>query len=345
MPLGLRDARARARTLASAAGLVFAMRSGRAGAAELELTWSAPSGCPSRQAIVDATQARLGVRQLDASPELVVVDGTVSPRDGGFVIALVLKDGSGHDVGVREVRVEADHCSAVEGPAALMLAIIVTTRSRAVPPDHPPEPEEGSPPALPAPPAPGRSAAMETSPSRANGRASAHRPRVSLGAAGTASLGLLPTAGLGAALRATYTPASLVVVGLQTTFELGSFVPTANGGVGFQFMGASALAGLQAMRTSRFELILTAAVGAGVVRTAPTGFGVVHTNANPTALAGPGVLIRTRLTPRLFAEVFPGIDVVLVRDRFQIRDGERREIHRPEPFAARLSLGLAYEFP
>ncbi|RYG64938.1 hypothetical protein EON77_19135 [bacterium] len=81
---------------------------------------------------------------------------------------------------------------------------------------------------------------------------------------------------------------------------------------------------------------------AGAIRTSSTGFAVARSEASAAVLAGPGVLIRAKLAPHLFAEALPEIDGILIRDQFRIRDGEKLDIHRPAPFGARLSLGFGY---
>ncbi|MDF2692922.1 MAG: hypothetical protein K0S65_1305, partial [Labilithrix sp.] len=229
------------------------------------------------------------------------IHGTVTPERSGFVISLVLKDNAGHAVGDRQVNVEGPSCKAVEGPTALLLAIMIAERPRVAPdtaPHEPPSPAPLEPPAGPAPqrsettsPAPGRVAPPPSTP-----------PRVSLGVAGMTSLGLLPNVGLGVALRATYAPSPLVLFGLEASFEAGGVVRAGTGEVGFHLVGGSAAAGIRALRVGPAELMLTVAVRGGAILVQPSSFAVAHSQVGTAALAGPGVLVRAKLGPRLFVE-------------------------------------------
>jgi hypothetical protein len=326
-----------------AAGLILMSWASRAEATEFELAWSAPAGCPSRLEIIEATRARLREAPSEEPPQ-VFIHGTVTPERSGFVISLVLKDNAGHAVGERQVNVEGPSCKAVKGPTALLLAIMIAERPRVAPdtaPQEPPSPPP--PPEPPAGPAPQRSETTLPAPGRAAPPPSTMPPRVSLGVAGMTSLGLLPNVGLGVALRATYAPSPLLLFALESSFEAGGVVRAGTGEVGFHLVGGSAAAGIRALRVGPAELMLTLAVRAGAILVQPSGFAVAHSQVGTAALAGPGVLVRAKLGPRLFVEAWPEIDAVFVRDRFQIHDGETFEIHRPSHFAGRLSLGLGYE--
>ncbi len=345
--------------VASALGLLASTRSAGAAGSDFELAWSAPEGCPSRQEIVDAARARLTESRRPAGPPDFFVQGTVTAELGGFLITLALKDELGRAGGEREVRVEGTQCKAVKEPAALLLALIIATRPRAesgnspaplpeapLPEDAPAAPshvESGDAPSPP--PTTHPPAAVRAEPSAPAARSSGVPPsRVSIAAAGVASLGLLPDAGVGGAIRATYARGSLLFVGLEASFEAGGSVRAGTGEVGFQFFGASALVGLPVLRTSHVEIVLAAQLRAGAIRTEPTGFAILRREVTTAALAGPVVLIRTKLAPNVFAEALPEIDAILIRDHFRIRDGDKLDVHRPAPIGARLSLGLAYEF-
>jgi hypothetical protein len=359
----LSGARARAWGLGSVVALVAAAWPGRANGAPFELAWSAPAGCPSREEIVEATRARLGESPSEAPPELFV-QGTVRPGPGGFVVTLALEDASGHALGERDVRVEEQSCKAVKKPASLVLAMMIAvarphveeqgdagTRPRveeqgeAVAQPRPGSSQEQpeTPPASvgavnpPAPPAPHALAPLPS--------AVPHPPRLLIGAGGVASLGVLPTAGVGFALRGMVAPGSTLLVGLEASFEAGGSVRVGGGEVGFQLFSASTRVGLPVLRTTRFELIPTLGARGALLRTSPTGFTVVKDEVRTTMLAGPGVLVRVRLGPHLFAEALPEIEAVLVRDRLRTLDVDKLyHVHRAGPFDARLSLGVGYEF-
>lgn len=328
--------------MAGIAGLVVASCSSLANAAPFDLAWSAPAGCPSREAIVDATQARLG-ETSHAAPELFV-QGTVTATSGGFVVTLALRDATGNAAGEREVRVEGESCKAIEEPASLVLAMMIAVaRPRVEASSHPQERSEEAPAHVPAIETP---TARPPGPVRPSAPAASPHPLFSLTAAGVTSLGVLPVAGFGVALRATCAPVSKLLLGLETSFEAGGTVRAGGGEVGFQLLSTSALIGVRVVRDERFELGLMALARVGWIRTLPTGFAVVQHETRTAVLAGPGVLARVRLSPHVFLEALPAVEVVFVRDRFQIRDGSKLySVHRAAPVEARLSLGLGFDLP
>jgi hypothetical protein len=325
----------------TAAWFLFTPCTAHAEPTAFELAWSAPAECPSGKEIVDATRARLGASRSD-EPAAILVQGTVTPEDGGFLVALAMKDTSGNPVGRRQVRVEGPSCSAVADATALVLAMIIAARPRGpAPVPRPDAPSPSSGPVdseLPAPPPP--------PPQRPEAPPLPPPPRrLVLGAAALVSRGVLPSMGAGIALRATYAPVPLFLLGIEASFEAGGSVQDATSEVRFMFAGGSALAGIQVVRGARVELILTLNARAGAIRTSGTGFRSMQDGMRAIALVGPGVLLRAKLASSLFVEALPQVEAVLVRDRFHIRDGESvYPIHRPAPVAGRFSLGIAYEF-
>ncbi len=339
-------ARIRAWMVTGGLGLAVASWPSSAEAADFDLAWSAPAGCPSRLDILAATRARLPESAPTGAPP-VFIQGTVTPERGGFGISLALKDGSGDPIGERHVNVEGENCRAVEGPTALLLAIMIAERPAAedapgpeqAPPAEPPPPSSPSAPAPPPSPPLSEPAAPPAVPVAPGPRST----RFSFGVAGVTSFGVLPGTGLGAALRATYAPGTLVLFGLEAGFDAGGAVHAGSGDVRFQLVSGAAFAGLRARENASAELILTVAARAGAVLVQPSNYAVVHSPVGTAALGGPGVLVRLRFARRLFVDVWPEIDAVFARDRFWIRDGETFEIHRSSLVAGRLSLGLAYE--
>ncbi len=333
-----------------AVGLVVASWPAPANGAPFDLVWSAPAGCPSREVIVAATQASLGESPSEASPELFV-QGAVRAVGGGFVVKLGLKDASGRALGEREVRVGPPSCEAIEEPVSLVLAMMIAVaRPRLEERGDSAERAETPPPSTPAPASVrGPSSTPAPPPSTP---APAARPsaeplphRLVVGAAGVGSLGVLPNVGRGFAIRAMYSPRSIVLVGLEASFEACGSVRVESGEVGFQLFAASARVGVAALRTARFELIPTAGVRAGASRSIPTGFSVVKDETRASLLAGTGALARVELAPHIFAEILPELEVALIRDRLQIRHGAKLySVHRASLFGARVSLGLGYEF-
>jgi hypothetical protein len=343
--------------LGSRTALAVALWPAAANGAPFDLSWSAPDGCPSRQEMIEATQARLGESPSDVPPELLV-QGTVRADDRGFVVTLAMKDASGEAVGERSVRVERQSCKEVAKPTSVVLAMMIAVaRPRVAPeeradsedlaePDDLAEPEdlaEPPPATVPTPPTPPAAAARRAPPPSSSPPQSSLR--LLLDAAAVGSRGVLPTVGVGFALRAMYAPSS-IVFGVEASVEDGGAVRVGTGSVGFQLFGGSTRVGLTILRTARFELIPTVGARLAFIRSAPTGYRVVHDEIRATMLAGPGVLARLKITPSLFVALLPELEGVLFRDRFQIRRGDELfRVHRPSAFAARLSLGAGFEFP
>jgi hypothetical protein len=308
--------------------------------APFELAWSAPEGCPSHDEIVEATLGRLGVARSDASPELFV-RGTVVADGGGFVVTLALADASGHSIGEREVRAEQPTCQAIKEPAALVLAMMIAV-ARVDEHHEPAETVEVTPRPTSTQPRP------STPPTTTPYSVTSYPQRLLLGAMGVGSIGILPEPGIGLALRATYAPKSNAVgleFSLETTFETSSAVRAAGGVIGFQLFTASVRMGLSALRTTIFDLVPTLSAREALIRTSPAGFTAVRNQLRSTPLLGAGLVIRAQIRPHFFMEALPEVEGVLLRDRFQIRDGDKLyHIHRAGPIEGRFSLGVGYEF-
>jgi len=343
---------ARVRALVSGVGLVLASWSWSkaAYAAPFELVWSAPAGCPSRDEIMEATRARLGEPRSAATPELLV-EGTVSESNEGFSVTLVMNDASGRRIGQRQVRVESRTCKEVEGPTSLVLAMMIAVarpriEAPASPDDHVETPPSGAAP-------PEREVARlppAAAPSRPPAPAPAAEPRprthrLLIGAAAVASRGALPTTAGGFAVRAFYSPSSIVLFGLEASAETSGSVRAGAGEVGFSMFGASARVGLSVFSASRFELIPTLGARLAFIHNTPRGFQAVHQQVRPTILAGPGVLVRVEVARSLFVEALPEIEGIFHREGFLIReDGKLYHVHRPSALEGRLSVGVGYEF-
>lgn len=342
-------AHARVRALASGIGLVFASWSTAADGAPFELVWSAPAGCPSHDEIMEATRARLGESPTGATPELFV-EGTVTESSEGFSVKLAMNDASGRRIGQRQVRVESHACKDIEHSTSLVLAMMIAvarprTEAPATPNDHVEPPASGAAPPgrdlvrrPPAPPPSRPPAPAASGPGR--------RPRrVLIGAAGVASRGVLPTTAGGFAVRALYSPRSIMLFGLEASAETSGSVRAGVGEVGFAVFGASTFVGVPVLETSRFELVPTLGVRLALIHTTPRGFQAVHHQVRPTILAGPGVLVRVEVARSLFVEALPQIEGIFIREGVRIRqDDKLYPVHVPSTLEGRLSVGVAYEF-
>ena len=156
---------------------------------------------------------------------------------------------------------------------------------------------------------------------------------------------MLPTTAGGFAVRAYYSPSSIVLFGLEAHAETSGSVRAGAGEVRFAMFGASARVGLSALRSSRFELIPTLGARLGLIHNSPRGFQAVHQQVRPTVLAGPGVLVRVEVARSLFVEALPEIEGIFHREGFSIReDAKLYHVHRPSAVEGRLSVGIGYEF-
>ena len=313
-----------------------------ANAAPFDLAWTAPAGCPSRDEMIDATYARLGEHRSDAPPQLFV-DGVVAERSGGFTITLSMKDASGRAAGERELPVDRPSCKEIVEPTALVLAMMIAvagSRDEAV--AEPAAERPSPPPTATEPPPKPRAKSPLRSPGAAHERSS---HRVLLGAAGVGSRGVLPSTGLGFALRALYTPGAGVLFGVEASVEQASSSVRAGAGeIGFRMFGAQGRVGLSVLRSPRFEIVPLIGARLAVVENMPRGFEVTRSRTWTTILAGPGVLVRAHLGSSVFVELLGDVEGVFVRDRFQARsEGKLYNIHEPSAVAGRAALGLGFE--
>ena len=347
-------ARVRAWAVASAVGLVAVGWSPAVEAAPFELEWSAPEGCPTREAILDTTYARLGKARADDPPGLFV-RGDVAAVDRGFTVTLVLEDVTGRSVGERTVRVGDSACAAIETPASVVLAMMIAVaRPRAVAPApratpaDPPAPAPSPPPSSPAPSSPAPSPPPPAPPSPAlppTGRSDEATHRLSVGAAAVGSTGALPNVGLGAGINATYGWGPWFLLRFEASVEAGGSVRAAGGEVRFTLFSAAARAGVAALRTDHVVLAPTVGARAGLIRTSAVELAAPQSESLTLGTLGPGLLMRVALGRSLILEGALDVELILRRDHFHVRErGGLKLIHEPSLFAPRVAMGLAYEF-
>lgn len=111
--------------------------------ADLELTWSAPPGCPDRAAVIASVERAVGT----TPPEALRVAARVRAEEEQWVVDLEL---SGAASGTRSVR--ARTCRALARATALIVALALDPQARV--PEEPPEEPAPLPPAPPPPPPP-----------------------------------------------------------------------------------------------------------------------------------------------------------------------------------------------
>ncbi|WP_146647049.1 hypothetical protein [Labilithrix luteola] len=325
-------------------------RSTTAIAAPFDLAWSAPEGCPSRDAIVDATYAQLGEPRSDAAPELLVT-GSVAKRGGGFTVTLSMTDAAGAPVGGREVPVDRPRCEDIFESTVLVLAMMIAVarpREATLPARPADQSEVSALPAAVAPPQQPAEAHKPTRPARPK-TPETPRPRVFVGAAAIASRGLLPSTGVGVGVSASYMPNPLLLLGLDASFEQAvGDVHAGEGDVAFRLFRGGMRVGVSILRTKHIQVFPLIGASLGLIQNTPHGYEAHHYPLRSTFLVGPGALARVRLGSALFLDLSGAVEVVLVRDRFNAlvngANGALVSVHRPSALAGRVGLGLGFDF-
>ncbi len=329
--------------------------------APFELTWSAPDECPTRERIVAASRIALGeddstsaarapvpvvgarAPNSSAPPELFV-QGTVAAEDDAFVVHLQVTDASGRDLGERRVRFADRSCEAIEGPTALLLAMMIAV-AHSRQPGHDarsaPESDLGAAPESEAPTKP-----MADAPTVLPLRPAPERAPMpmTLGASTIASLGFMPNVGLGAAVRWTASISSLVL-GVEGSFETTWPTEVAGGTAMFRFFDLGALVGVRAVRSRSFELIPLLEARGGALVGSATGFPATYDTTRVVGIVAAGALGRVPMGSALHLEILPDLRVPLTRDEFAVREGRKLiHVHSTAPIEARLSVGVGWSF-
>jgi len=326
-------------------------------AAPLELDWSGPEGCPSRERILAALHAALGEAETTASPALFV-RGTVTTDGSAFIVHLHIEDAAGNDIGERRIRHAERSCQAIEEPTAIVLAMMISAawprsdgEAHTVEPNLPPArsaPSEAEP-AAPAeapgsPPASRRHGENARPPSPAPERRRAPSP-MTVSAAAVTSVGLLPNVAFGGALRWTTVLPAPLVIGAEASFEATWAARAASGDATFRYYDVGALLGVRLVRERDFELVPLLTARAGVMTAIVSG---LASNADALRVVGSssaGVLARLRLGPTLHLEALPELRVPFGRDDFQVLANDKLlHVHRPALFEGRLALGVGWAF-
>ncbi|AKU94794.1 hypothetical protein AKJ09_01458 [Labilithrix luteola] len=337
------------RFVAVALGAFTTSATKSAEAAPFDLDWKAPAGCPSRDEIVASTRARLGAGASNDAPAELFLHGEVVRDSGGYAIALRMNEAGGKELGERELRVDDSNCSAIKEPTSLVIAMMIAVAR--------PQVETTTPPSAETPPAPPPQTPLPariSSPSAP--RAITPPPRTpppkepfvfAASASAVASVGFLPHVGLGGALRFTVAPpSSILVFGLETSFETSPAARAGGGQVRFDLAEAAALFGLRVLRRGRFELVPMASASGGVIWTHPSGFPVIQRDVRPAALVGLGALGRVALGRHVRFELFPELRVPIFREKFEVREGDHIvQVHQPSVLEARLTMGFGWEIP
>ncbi|XXT16464.1 hypothetical protein WME94_40150 [Sorangium sp. So ce429] len=349
------------RTLFSlvAAALVAAARPARASSGEqtASLSWVRLAGaeaCVGARALAQAVEARLGRAALvSAARADLTIEGRIEPGgSGGWRAVIAIADAGGAVLGTREIATASPRCGGIDSELALAIALMIdpsaTLSASAPPPSASPAP---------APPPPASPAPVATPPPQVIVQRilipvppPAPPPpepwRVEVGAGPLFGLGLLPSPGVAAVIRARLAPPRFLSVEVggavwaphETT--TGAFTTRFSWGEGFVSACPVSIGG--ATR-------LSACAGArlGALRVNGVGFGVDRTDERLTA----GVTLDVRLVRRLFGPFTAGgglgLIVPLVRDTFYYIDaqGRDREVFQMAPLAGTADVLLGVEFP
>jgi hypothetical protein len=334
--------------------------------AGVELAWSAPSGCPSRDDVVADVE-----RILDGPPSRhVSAQATVAelgPARWRVLIATNVDGVSG------ERTLESDSCASLAKGAALVLAwAIDPERSRATVPAAPaglpdatppltiPTPPEEGPPPLPStakapasrsPPPP---TTAEPAPRNPSKRAGGQRWPVQASVIADASgdLGVLPEAGLGVEVGAGVLagPLRFEVLGSDWLSQnvTSAAAPTSGQGATLHFL-EGALRGC--FRFPRGALELDPCVGAGVVVANSVGFRESSTESSSEAwfVTHADVLGTWRFAGPLALRATLGLIVPFSHPVFDITDmnGTQRlsVLHEEAAVGGRVTLGMEAHFP
>jgi hypothetical protein len=98
---------------------------------DLDVVWSAPAGCPSREDVAARTRSLLGGRDLSATP--LHTSGSIRPHGrGGFILELEIR----HAGNRASRRLEGNDCGVLAETAAWLSALVVDPNLE--PPDEPP---------------------------------------------------------------------------------------------------------------------------------------------------------------------------------------------------------------
>ncbi|WP_437501002.1 hypothetical protein [Sorangium sp. So ce1099] len=344
-----------------AAALVAAARPARASSGEqtASLSWVRLAGaeaCVGARALAQAVEARLGRAALvSAARADLTIEGRIEPGgSGGWRAVIAVADAEGAVLGTREIATASPRCGAIDSELALAIALMIDPSARLSPsappalavPAPPPAPASASvPPPGPAPP-PQVIVQRILIPVPPPASPPPAPWRVEVGAGPLFGLGLLPSPGVAAVIRARLTPPrflSLEVGGAiwapsETT--TGAFTTRFSWGEGF--VSACPVSIGSATR-------LSACAGArlGALRVNGIGFGVDRTDERLTA----GVTLDVRLARRLFGPLTAGgglgLVVPLVRDTFYYIDarGRDREVFQMAPLAGTADVLLGVDFP
>ncbi|MDB5216346.1 MAG: putative secreted protein [Myxococcaceae bacterium] len=299
--------------LAAAAVILCLAAPATARAADLE--WVAPSGCSSRESVLDAVTRALGSSST-ADVGAIRARAVVESSGRGWRVQLSTANG--------ERTLAADTCEQLAEAVALILALAVEPARATA------QPEERA-----APPEPEKEAALPAS-------TAAKASLLAIGAGQVADFGTMPSAAAGAEIFAAIRvpPLRIEVAGALWAPQRQSVVGTSAGGELMLISGVAHGCFLPVL--DRFEL--GGCVGAGVDSMNANAFGPIVVSRGSGAwivLAGEA-RVGLSLLPWLAIHAGFGLQVPVTRPSFVIEGVG--QVHRPAPLSGRQALTLEARF-
>ena len=346
--------------------LVAAARPARASSGEqtASLSWVRLAGaeaCVGARALAQAVEARLGRAALvSAARADLTIEGRIEPGgSGGWRAVIAVADAEGAVLGTREIATASPRCRAIDDELALAIALMIdpsaTLSASAPPPSASPAPAPPpsaspapAPPPSPAPaPAPPPQVIVQRILIPVPPAATPPAPwRVEVGAGPLFGLGLLPSPGVAAVIRARLTPPR------SWSFEVGGAIwapnETTAGAFTTRFSWSEGFVSVCPVSIgSATRLSACAGARLGALRVNGIGFGVDRTDERLTAGGTLDVRLSRRLIGPLTAGGGLGLIVPLVRDTFYYTDaeGRDREVFQMAPLAGTVDVLLGVDFP
>lgn len=335
----LRSLRARMRPLAALTALCLCARPSPAAAAEpsarLEVR-PAPEGCPDAATLTRTINAILGRSAILEAPGAPLISVAFSRGPEGFRASLALLAPDGSSLGTRELQRPGRGCAALEGPVAVVGALLVDLARDSIQLQIPaPSPEEQAA-VTPAPPLP----AEPPRPAPAPPPGWAIQGEV----AATAILGLLP--GVAPGIRSDLRAARGGPLAGVARLDFWPSRASSGAGPGGDFSAWTAGLGLCASSPRSPSLVLEGCglVSLGGMQGAGRGTSEVRVSHSWLALVGVDGALRWRLAGPLWGRLGLGGSAGHRPERF-VFEGEARTlvVHRTWPVAFLASLGIVLE--
>ncbi|WP_437544190.1 hypothetical protein WME97_35135 [Sorangium sp. So ce367] len=340
----------------AASALVAAARPARASSGEqtASLSWVRLAGaeaCVGARALAQAVEARLGRAALvSAARAELTVEGRIEPGGtGGWRAVIAVADAGGAVLGTREIATASPRCSAIDDELALAIALMIDPSAKLSPGAPPPLVAPAPPPApspAPSPPAPQVIVQRVLVPVPPPAPPPPAPWRVEVGAGPLFGLGLLPSPGIAAALRARLTPPRF------WSFEVGGAIWLPNeattGASSTRFSwGEGFVSACPVSLGGETRLSACAGVRLGALQVGGLGFGVDRADERLTAGGALDVRLTRQLAGPLTVGGGLGLIVPIVRDTFYYIDaqGRDREVFRMAPLAGVADVVLGIDFP